>query len=83
MFLGEDLLAYLVLAAAAGLTFILMQRRQARLIQGMNGELAQANDFLAAISMKLAKYLSPQIYKSIFSGQKDVAITPALTTPSL
>ena len=25
--------------------------------------------------MKLAKYLSPQIYKSIFSGQKDVAIT--------
>jgi adenylate cyclase len=25
--------------------------------------------------MKIAKYLSPQIYKSIFSGQKDVAIT--------
>ena len=24
--------------------------------------------------MKIAKYLSPQIYKSIFSGQKDVAI---------
>src|SRR5262249_46027476 len=31
-------------------------------------------DFLAAISMKIAKYLSPQIYKSIFSGQKEVAI---------
>jgi class 3 adenylate cyclase len=69
------LLAYLVLAAMAGLTFILMQQRQARLISGINGELTQANDFLAAISMKLAKYLSPQIYKSIFSGQKDVAIT--------
>ena len=41
----------------------------------MNRELTEANDFLAAISMKLAKYLSPQIYKSIFSGQKDVAIT--------
>src|SRR3546814_15611590 len=24
--------------------------------------------------MKIAKYLSPQIYKSIFSGEKDVAI---------
>jgi adenylate cyclase len=69
------LLAYFVLAAAAGITFILMQRRQAGLIRGMNQELSQANDFLAAISMKLAKYLSPQIYKSIFSGQKDVAIT--------
>ena len=34
----------------------------------------RGNDFLAGISMKLAKYLSPQIYKSIFSGQKDVAI---------
>src|SRR5215217_726574 len=31
-------------------------------------------NFLAAISLKIAKYLSPQIYKSIFSGQKDVAI---------
>ena len=64
-----------MLAAVAGLTFILMQRRQAALIRGMNRELTEANDFLASISMKLAKYLSPQIYKSIFSGQKDVAIT--------
>ncbi len=68
------LLAYFVLAAGAGIAFILMQRRQAGLIRGINQELSQANDFLAAISMKLAKYLSPQIYKSIFSGQKDVAI---------
>jgi adenylate cyclase len=79
--LGSNLLAfkyllgYFVLAAAAGVSFILMQRRQAGLIRGINQELHQANDFLAAISMKLAKYLSPQIYKSIFSGQKDVAIT--------
>jgi adenylate cyclase len=69
------LLLYFVLAAGAGLAFILMQRRQAGLIRGINQELTQANDFLATISMKLAKYLSPQIYKSIFSGQKDVAIT--------
>jgi class 3 adenylate cyclase len=79
--LGTNLLAfkylllYFVLAATAGVAFILMQRRQARLIRGINQELSQANDFLASISMKIAKYLSPQIYKSIFSGQKDVAIT--------
>ena len=69
------LLAYLILAAIAGLTFILVQRKQAAAIAGMNKELAESNDFLASISMKIAKYLSPQIYKSIFSGQRDVAIS--------
>jgi adenylate cyclase len=68
------LLIYFALAAASGLAFILIQRRQAAAIAGINRELAESNDFLAAISMKIAKYLSPQIYKSIFSGQKDVAI---------
>ncbi len=65
---------YFVIAAALGLGFILYQRRQGRLIRGMNRELTEANDFLAAVSMKIAKYLSPQIYKSIFSGQKEAAI---------
>ena len=51
-----------------------MQRRQAATIQGMNEELETANDFLASLSMKISRYLSPQIYKSIFSGQKDVTI---------
>ena len=51
-----------------------MQRRQARLIQGMNAELETANEFLASLSMKISRYLSPQIYKSIFSGQKEVTI---------
>lgn len=69
------LLAYLVLAAIAGLTFILVQRKQAAAIAGVNRELSESNDFLAAISLKIAKYLSPQIYKSIFSGQRDVAIS--------
>ncbi len=73
-FTFKYLLAYFVLAGAAGLTFIFLQRRQSVLIQGMNSELAVANDFLATISMKIAKYLSPQVYKSIFSGEKDVTI---------
>ena len=74
LFSFKYLLIYLVLATAGGVTFILLQRRQAALIIGMNDELAEANNFLAAISMKIAKYLSPQVYKSIFSGQKDVTI---------
>jgi adenylate cyclase len=51
-----------------------MQRRHATAIQGMNRELETTNDFLASLSMKISRYLSPQIYKSIFSGQKDVTI---------
>ena len=74
IFAFKYLLIYFAFAAAAGLSFILMQRWQAALIQGMNRELTDTNDFLATISMKIAKYLSPQVYKSIFSGQKDVAI---------
>jgi adenylate cyclase len=74
IFSFKYLLLYFALAAAAGLAFILLQRYQGALIQGMNRELAETNDFLASISMKIAKYLSPQIYKSIFSGQKDVTI---------
>ena len=45
-----------------------------RPIRGMNRELETTNDFLATISMKISRYLSPQVYKSIFSGQKDVTI---------
>jgi class 3 adenylate cyclase len=51
-----------------------MQRRQARQIRGMNRELEANNDFLAALSLKISRYISPQVYKSIFSGQKDVTI---------
>jgi adenylate cyclase len=68
------LLAYFALAALSGLTFILLERRQQAAIAAANRELSEANNFLASISMKIAKYLSPQIYKSIFSGQRDVAI---------
>ncbi|TFW26297.1 adenylate/guanylate cyclase domain-containing protein [Duganella callida] len=67
-------LAYFLLAAATGLGFILLQRRQNALIRGMNADLADANDFLASVSMKISHYLSPQIYKNIFSGEMEVAL---------
>jgi class 3 adenylate cyclase len=51
-----------------------MQHRQANQIRGMNRELESTNDFLAALSLKISRYISPQVYKSIFSGEKDVTI---------
>jgi adenylate cyclase len=74
IFSFKYLLIYFMLMAASGLAFILMQRRQAATIGAMNQELETANEFLASLSMKISRYLSPQIYKSIFSGQKDVTI---------
>jgi len=74
IFSFKYLLAYFVFMAASGITFIGVQGRQASTIRGMNKELETANEFLAGLSMKISRYLSPQIYKSIFSGQKDVII---------
>lgn len=74
IFSFKYLLAYFILAAVSGVSFMGMQRRQAAHIQGMNRELESANEFLATLSMKISRYISPQIYKSIFSGQKDVTI---------
>jgi adenylate cyclase len=74
IFSFKYLLAYFVFMAASGISFIGMQQRQAATIRGMNRELETANEFLATLSMKISRYLSPQIYKSIFSGQKDVTI---------
>jgi adenylate cyclase len=69
------LLGYFILAALAGSTVLLLQARQSRLIDRMNRELTESNGFLAAVSVQIAKYISPQVYKSIFSGERDVSVT--------
>ncbi|RED37721.1 class 3 adenylate cyclase [Rhodopseudomonas thermotolerans] len=74
LFSFKFLLAYFVLAAVCGVSFLTMQRRQSQKIVAMNRELETNNDFLASLSMKISRYIPPQIYKSIFSGQKDVVI---------
>ena len=74
IFSFKYLLAYFALMAGSGVTFIGMQRKQAATIRSMNRELETANEFLAKLSTKISHYLAPQIYKSIFSGQKDVTI---------
>ncbi len=65
---------YLIVASVAGVAFVMMQNRRNDTIRQINHKLRGANDFLATISRKLASYLAPQIYKSIFSGAMDVAI---------
>ena len=37
-------------------------------------DLTEKSNALSALSSKLAKYLSPQVYNSIFTGQQDVKI---------
>jgi class 3 adenylate cyclase len=74
LFSFKFLLAYFVLAAVCGVSFLTLQRRQSARIVTMNKELEANNDFLATLSMKISRYIPPQIYKSIFSGQKDVTI---------
>jgi len=74
IFSFKFLLAYLFCAGSAGLAFAALQWRQALQFAGMNRELGEANDFLASVSMKISKYLSPQVYKSIFSGERDAVI---------
>ena len=69
------LFVYFAVAVATGIAFIALQWRQARQLSLVNNELKDANNFLATVSLKIAKYLSPEIYKSVFSGERDVKVT--------
>ena len=75
IFAFRYLLIYFVLVAIIGITVVAMQRYQTWLIGRVNSELSRTNEFLGSIAQKLAKYLSPQHYRSIFSGEKDVVIS--------
>ena len=74
IFSFQYLLLYFLFTAVVGFSFIALQRRQAGVIDGINKDLEATNDFLATISLKISRYLAPQIYKSIFSGERDVTI---------
>ena len=74
VFAFKYLLLYFLCFAGLGIALVVLQQRQATLIQGFNRDLESTNEFLASISMKISRYLSPQIYKGIFSGQKDVVV---------
>lgn len=75
VFSFKFLLGYLVFAGLAGLGFAVLQWRQALQFAGMNTELEDTNAFLATVSSKISRYLSPQVYRSIFSGERDAVIS--------
>jgi PAS domain S-box-containing protein len=51
------------------------ERKQAQIdLLTANEELDEKNQELESLSAKLAKYLSKQVYNSIFTGQKDVKV---------
>jgi adenylate cyclase len=68
------LLAYFAIAGIASVSFIALQRRQTKVIRAINEQLAKTNEFLASISAKIKRYISPQIYDAIFSGKADTTI---------
>jgi class 3 adenylate cyclase len=74
LFSFKYLLLYFAFAGVLGFTFVANERRQSAVIAGINARLGKTNDFLDGISKKLARYLSPQIFASIFSGERDVTI---------
>lgn len=69
------LLGYLAVAGTIGSLFSIIQYRLAGGFARLNDELVENNAFLADVSLKISKYLSPQVYKSIFSGEKDASIS--------
>ncbi len=69
------LLLYLFGAGSFGVSFAALQWWQAVQFARMNTELEVANSILASVSTKVSKYISPQVYKSIFSGKRDVVIS--------
>jgi adenylate cyclase len=70
----RSLIIYFCTIGLFGFGLVAGQRRQSRVIAGMNKELATRNEFLAAVSHKISRYLPPQVYRSIFAGAKDVNI---------
>jgi class 3 adenylate cyclase len=74
LFAFRYLLLYFMFMAAVGCSFIVLQNRQASTIARINRQLTAANDFLTAVSNKISHYLSPQIFRSIFSGEMDAVI---------
>lgn len=69
------LLGYLLIAGTFGIAFALHQLRLAQQFKEANNELEENNSFLADVSLKISKYLEPQVYRSIFEGERDVAIS--------
>jgi adenylate cyclase len=68
------LLLYVACAGGLGLCFIALQRRQAKMIVTANRDLVAGNARLTSVSEKVSRYVSPQVYQSIFHGRTESTI---------
>ncbi|WP_163025928.1 adenylate/guanylate cyclase domain-containing protein [Chachezhania antarctica] len=69
------ILIYILVAGTLGAIVATLQYRLAKTYSGMNAQLADKNAFLAQISTSISKYLPPQVYRSIFAGERDASIS--------
>ena len=74
IFSFKYLLGYFVFMAVLGLRLSSASSAASGDHRGHEPRARKHQRFLANVAMKISRYLSPQIYSSIFSGKKDVAI---------
>lgn len=68
------LIAGITLMGLGGVAAQLSIDQSRRAVRMANAQLAEKNEMLEGLSGKLAKYLSPQVYSSIFEGKQDVKV---------
>ena len=68
------LLGAFTLIGFGGISAQISVAQARRAIRRANDRLADKNQMLEALSSKLAKYLSPQVYSSIFEGKQEVKV---------
>jgi len=73
LFSLKYLLMYFVVVAVRVLPSSRFSAAKRRLFKASIKSLRR-NEFLASLSIKISRYLAPQVYKCIFSGEKDVTI---------
>ncbi|MCC1494602.1 adenylate/guanylate cyclase domain-containing protein [Cognatishimia sp. F0-27] len=71
VFAFRSLAAYFAMLAVIAAFVLIRLRAQSRSLQAANRDLAHANDFLASVSMKVGRYISPKVYRRIFAGDDD------------
>ncbi|MBO9472720.1 adenylate/guanylate cyclase domain-containing protein [Shimia sp. R10_1] len=69
------LLGYMLIAGTLVVIFARHQLQLAGKFRDANAELSENNAFLADVSLKISKYLEPQVYRSIFEGERDASIS--------
>jgi len=69
VFAFRFLLIYFAMLVAVAWIVLKRLRAQAWRLTRANEELMRANEFLASVSKKVARYISPKVYRRIFTGE--------------